>query len=170
VQNANLLKKVSVHKLALPIIASISAFVNVGILLACFVAFLVLTGNFPGLPILAVLPVLAITALFAMGLGLLLATVNVFYRDVEQSTSLLLQFWFWVTPIVYPIQALPATLQSILQWNPMWSLVRAMQEIFVEHRSPDWQTLAYPLLLSIGLALLARMAFERLANELVDEL
>jgi lipopolysaccharide transport system permease protein len=170
VQNANLLKKVSVHKLALPVIASISAFVNAGILLACFAVFLVLVGAFPGLPVIAIIPVLAITALFAMGLGLLLATVNVFYRDVEQSTSLVLQFWFWVTPIVYPIDALPAAMKSILQWNPMWPLARAMQDIFVDRRFPDWTSLAYPLVLAVALAWLARVAFGRLANELVDEL
>lgn len=170
VQNAGLLKKVNVHKLSFPIIASISALIQAGILLACFIAFLVLSGNFPGIALVALVPVLAITALFAMGLGLFLATINVFYRDVEQTTSLVLQFWFWVTPIVYPIAALPGFMQGVLAWNPMWPLVRAMQAVFLEHRFPDWGSLAYPLLLAIGLAALARLTFGRLANELVDEL
>lgn len=170
VANANLLKKVSIHKLSLPVIASISSFVQVGILLGCFLVFLLVSGEFPGVAFIAVVPVLAITALFAMALGLLLATVNVFYRDVEQSTSLALQFWFWVTPIVYPVNALPEAMRAVLQWNPLWPIARAMQDIFVERRFPDWLSLSYPLLLSIVLALLARWAFERLANELVDEL
>jgi lipopolysaccharide transport system permease protein len=170
VQNAGLLKKVNVHKLAFPAIAAISAMVQIAILLACFLAFLVISGNFPGIALLGMLPVLGITALFAMGLGLLLSTVNVFYRDVEQTTSLVLQFWFWVTPIVYPIAALPQFMQGVLSWNPLWPLVRAMQEIFLEHRFPDWSTLAYPLALSLGLAMMARLAFGRLSNELVDEL
>ncbi len=170
VQNANLLKKVSVHKLALPLIASISAFVNAGILLVCFIAFLIVSGNFPGWPVLAMIPVVAITALFAMALGLLLATINVFYRDVEQGTNLALQFWFWITPIVYPADALPAGMKSILQFNPMWPIARAMQDIFVEQRLPNWISLAYPLSLSLVLAMLARFTFERLASELVDEL
>lgn len=170
VQNANLLKKVSVHKLAFPAIAFISALVQLAILFVIFVVFLLVSGNFPGIPVVAVVPVLAIASLFAMGLGLFLATVNVFYRDVEQSTNLVLQFWFWMTPIVYPAAALPGFMQSVLAWNPMWPVVRAMQDIFVEHRFPAWTSLAYPLLLAIALAVLARAAFERLANELVDEL
>ena len=170
VHNAELLKKVSVHKLAFPIIAFISAMVQAAILLACFALVLVVSGSFPGIELLAVIPVLAIASLFAMGLGLFLATINVFYRDVEQGSSLVLQFWFWLTPIVYPATALPPALQTILSWNPMWPVARAMQAIFLDHQFPDWLSLGYPLALAIALALLARTTFERLSNELVDEL
>jgi lipopolysaccharide transport system permease protein len=170
VQNATLLKKVNVHKLALPAIAAIGALINAGILLACFLAFLAVSGEMPGAPLAAVVPVLAVTTLFAMSLGLVLATVNVFYRDVEHTILLVLQFWFWVTPIVYPVAALPQWLADALRWNPMWPLARAMQDIFVENRFPDWASLAYPLVISIALVFLARAIFERLAAELVDEL
>ena len=170
VHNANVLKKVSIHKLAFPIIAFFSALVQFVILFACFLAFVVATGSFPGAPIVAVVPVIAIASLFAMGLGLFLATINVFYRDVEQSTNLVLQFWFWLTPIVYPAAALPQVARSIMRWTPMFPVAQAMQDIFVEHRFPDWMSLAYPLILAIAFAFLARVTFGRLANELVDEL
>ena len=170
VHNAGLLKKVSVHKLAFPIIAFLSALIHAGILLGCFLAFLAVTGGLPGLPLLAVLPVLAVASLLAMGLGLLLATANVFYRDIEQSTALVLQFWFWLTPVVYAADALPAAVRHVLLLNPVWPIVRAMQAIFLENRFPDWAPLAYPLVLAVVLAALARVAFERLAGELVDEL
>lgn len=170
VQNSGLLKKVNVHKLALPIIASISVLIQAGILLACFLLFLLASGNMPGVALVGIVPVLAIAALFAMGLGLFLATINVFYRDVEQGTSLALQFWFWLTPIVYPAPALPPIAQHLISWNPMWPVVRAMQDIFLDDRLPDWSTLVYPLALSLVLAAFARATFGRLANELVDEL
>lgn len=170
VQNALLLKKVTVHKLALPVVAAISALVQFAILFGCFLVFLALSGNFPGAPIVAVVPVLAIAALFALGLGLFLATINVFYRDVEQSTHLVLTFWFWLTPIVYPANALPAAVKAAIAWNPVWPLVEAMQTIFVENRWPSWTGLLYPLILAVAFAVLARFTFERLADELVDEL
>jgi lipopolysaccharide transport system permease protein len=170
VHNALLLKKVSVHKLAFPVIASISALIQAGILLACFLVFLLVSGNMPGVVLVGVIPVLAITSLLAMGLGLFLATINVFYRDVEHTTAVLLQFWFWMTPIAYPVAALPAFAQDMVAWNPMSPLVRAMQDIFVEQRFPNWASLAYPLALAIALAAMARLTFGRLADELVDEL
>ena len=170
VHNAEVLKKVPVHKLAFPAIAFASALLQAGILLALFLAFLAITGNLPGAPIVAVIPVLVVAGLLAMGMGLLLATINVFYRDVEQGTGVVLQFWFWMTPIVYPLAALPTPVARVLEWNPVWPIVRAMQAIFLENRWPDWASLAYPLVLAVALAFLARAAFERLAAELVDEL
>jgi lipopolysaccharide transport system permease protein len=170
VHNAELLKKVTLPKITLPVIAALSALVTSGILLAVFMGFLGATGAMPGVPLLALLPVLAVAVLLALALGTFLATVNVFYRDVEQSTNLVLQFWFWLTPIVYPVEALPESVRGALALNPIWPLTRAMQDIFLHHRFPDWMSLAYPLACAVVLAFLARSTFERLANELVDEL
>jgi homopolymeric O-antigen transport system permease protein len=169
-ENANLLKKVNVPKLAFPIIASISGLIHYAIILALFLVFLIGVGEFPGLALIAIMPVLAIVVLLAVGLGVLLGTVNVFYRDVAQTLGIVVQFWFWLTPIVYNAAALPPWLQTVLAWNPMWPAVRAMHDIFVEHRFPAWGSLGYPLAMALVFLALAKLAFEKLANELVDEL
>ena len=170
VHNATLLKKVSVPKLTLLAIACLSALLNFSIALGLFVLFMLATGNWPGLAILGLLPVVAILLLFAVSLGLMLATVNVFYRDVEQSMGIVLQFWFWLTPIVYPSKALPDFMATLLAWNPMWPVVRAMQDIFLGRAYPDWGSLAYPGVLAVCFLVMARVAFNRLSDELVDEL
>ena len=170
VHNANLMKKVSIPQIAFPVIATASALLHFVILLAIFLVFLLATGTFPGIAIIAVVPVLAVAVLFAVGLGVLLGTVNVFYRDVEQSTGIVLQFWFWLTPIIYPIDTLPPVVRSLLGWNPLSSVMQAMQDIFVSHRFPEWSTLVYPLVAAVVLVMLARAAFNKLAHELVDEL
>lgn len=170
VHNGNLMKKVNIPQIAFPVIATASVGLHFGILLCLFLVFLVVSGNFPGVVVLAALPVLGIAILFAVGLGVLLGTVNVFYRDVEQSTGIVLQFWFWLTPIVYPTDALPAMMKSLLAWNPLYPIVSAMHEIFVSHRAPDWTSLLYPLAVAVAFVTLARAAFNKLAYELVDEL
>jgi len=170
VLNGNLMKKVSIPQIAFPVIATASSIVHFAIIFLIFLVFLLISGNFPGLPILAAAPVLGVVVLFALGLGVLLGTVNVFYRDVEQSTAIVIQFWFWLTPIVYPGEALPAAVKSVLRWNPLWPAVEAMQDIFVNKRFPEWSTLLYPLLVAIAFVTLARAAFNRLAPEIVDEL
>jgi lipopolysaccharide transport system permease protein len=100
VHNANLLKQVNLPKLALPVIVALSGLSNFAVVLALFLAFLVTIGSFPGTVLLAAIPAVAIVVGFSLGLGVLLGTINVFYRDVEQTTSLVLDFWFWLTPIV----------------------------------------------------------------------
>jgi lipopolysaccharide transport system permease protein len=81
-----------------------------------------------------------------------------------------LQFWFWLTPIVYPINILPETIRPFLLLNPMAPLINAYQGILVHSKWPDWPTL-WPLgILSILLCLLAFRLFRRHAGEMVDEL
>jgi len=170
IHNASLLKKVNLPKLALPIVVTLSGLMNFAILLALFCAFMLVIGAFPYAAALAFVPLLVLVVAFAIGLGVLLGTVNVFYRDVEQSTAMLLQFWFWLTPIVYPARTLPGVMADLLAWNPMWPIVRFAQTIFVEDRVPDWSTLLYPAMVACVLLALAMFAFRNLSGEIVDEL
>ena len=113
VQNGGLLKKVNFPRLTLPVIALLSALLNYLIIMALFMVLLFLTGFLPGQSILAAIPVVIITAGFAVGLGLLGATLNVYYRDVEQFTGVLTQFWF-STPIIYPTDIVPKDFHPVL--------------------------------------------------------
>lgn len=170
VHNAGLLKKANLPKLALPIIVALSGLSNFAVVAALFLVFLVATGNFPTHSILAMLPVIMVVVALALGIGLLLGTINVFYRDIEQSTMMVLQFWFWLTPIVYPGRALPSFFASILQWNPMWPIVNFTQTIFLENQVPAIASLAYPACVAAGLFAIGLVAFRRLSGEIVDEL
>ena len=170
VHNANLLKKVSLPKLALPVIVTLSGLLNFSVISIVFLGFLAVIGGIPGAAIFAVIPVLVLVVSLALGLGVLLGTINVFYRDVEQSTSMLLQFWFWLTPIVYPGHSLPPFFVDILVWNPMWPIVSFAQSIFVDNVVPAWSTLAYPAILAAVLLMLGLFAFRKLSGEIVDEL
>jgi lipopolysaccharide transport system permease protein len=168
--NANLLKKVSLPKFALPVIVGLSCLVNFAILMAVFVAFLLVVGAFPGAAILAMLPAVVVTIALALGLGVLLGIVNVFYRDVEQATGLVLGFWFWLTPIVYPARTVPDWLAATLEWNPLWPLVRFVQSVLLDGVVPDWRMLVYPAVVALVLVALGLKAFLKLGGEIVDEL
>jgi len=170
VHNAGLLKKVNLPKLALPIVVTLSGLSNFAVIVILFMGFLLVVGAFPAGAILAMVPVLLLVVAFALGLGVLLGTINVFYRDVEQSTTMLLQFWFWLTPIVYPGRMLPGFFASVLAWNPMWPVVSFAQTIFLEDKVPDWSLLIYPAVVAMVLVGLGLVAFRKLSGEIVDEL
>ncbi len=170
VHNAALLKKANLPKLAFPIVVALSGLSNFGVIFALFLVFLIAISAFPVHAILAIIPLVVLVVGFALGLGVLLGTINVFYRDVEQSTSMLLQFWFWLTPIVYPGRTLPPFATNVLAWNPMWPVVHSAQTIFLEDRMPAWSTLAYPALVTIAFLALGLLAFRRVGGEIADEL
>jgi lipopolysaccharide transport system permease protein len=169
-ENSNLLKKLSFPRLCLPVVVIANASLNFAIIFGLFTAFLLLSGNFPGLPYLAVFPVFVILAAFAIGLGITLGVLNVFFRDVGQFFGIFLQFWFWLTPIVYPKNILPEKLIPFIDLNPMTVLINAFQTILVNKQWPNWNSLWPVAVLAIFLCVIGVSLFRRRAGEMVDEL
>lgn len=169
-EQANLLKKLSFPRLCLPVAVVASAGLNFAIIFGLFTGFLILSGNFPGPAYFALLPVLAIQSVFAIGLGIVLGVLNVFFRDVGQLFGVVLQFWFWLTPIVYPITILPETAQPLMAYNPMASLMAAYQGILVAGQWPDWSSLWPVTAISALLCVWGVRLFRKHAGEMVDEL
>jgi len=169
-EHANLIKKISFPRICLPVIVVLNAGVNFAIIFGLFLAFLIVSGNFPGAVFLGVFPVLAIQVLFAIGLGIIVGVLNVFFRDVGQFFSVLLQFWFWFTPIVYAASILPAWVQDALRLNPMTPVIQAYQAIFVDGAWPQWGSLLFPSILGLLLCWFSMRLFRRRVGEIVDEL
>jgi len=169
-EHANLIKKLSFPRICLPIIVVLSAGLNFSIIFSLFTVFLILSGNFPGWAFLAIFPVLIVQIVFSIGLGIILGVLNVFFRDVGQFFNIVLQFWFWLTPIVYPITILPEAGRSLMVWNPMASLVVAYQTILLNGQWPQWGTLLPVIIVGLVLCLLGVQLFLKRAGEMVDEL
>lgn len=170
IDNANLLKKISFPRLCLPLTVICNAMLNFVIIFGLFALFLLVSGNFPGVTFIALFPVLFILVLFAIGLGITLGVLNVFFRDVGQFFGICLQFWFWLTPIVYPMAVLPEKIQSYMRFNPMAGVVSACQSILVKGEWPVWSGLLPATVLGIIFCILGMRLFRIHSGEMVDEL
>ncbi|NEX64478.1 ABC transporter permease [Noviherbaspirillum galbum] len=170
IEQANLIKKINFPRICLPVIVVVNAGINFGIIFGLFVLFLLFSGSFPGIGFLGIFPVLAIQVLFAIGLGMSVGVLNVFFRDVGQLFAVLLQFWFWFTPVVYPRTILPQWVQKYIDMNPMTPLIGAYQEVLVHGRWPDWNSLLLPAGLALALCFLGLRLFRKRVGEMVDEL
>lgn len=168
--NANLLKKLNFPPLTLPFIVVATALLNFAVIFTLFMVFLLLTDNLPGLAVLSLIPLLSVQVLFAVGLGVMFGVLNVFFRDVGQLSGLLLQFWFWATPIVYPASVLPDWSRPWMALNPMYHLMQGYQDIFVANEWPHWQSFGLVTILSLSIAFLSIRLFRRHSAEMVDEL
>ena len=169
IDNGVLLKKIQFPRIALPaVVVGISSVNNVAYLI------IVLST----LPILAVYPnvhylwlpvLMAMTIGLAAGIGLFLGTLNVFARDIGQVVSVLLQFWFWMTPIVYPVSIVPQAFKSTLALNPVLPLVVGYQNVLVFKTAPPEQ-LPRLALVVVLLLVAAMLVFRRASSEMVDVL
>lgn len=82
-----------------------------------------------------------LTGLFAVGLGWIVASLQVYLRDTAQVVSVTLTLWFWITPIMISEDLVPEPLQFLLRYNPMTYIVKAYRERLLSYRMPDLEEL-----------------------------
>jgi lipopolysaccharide transport system permease protein len=170
VENANVLKKLAFPRIALPLIATGSAVLNNVMLLIAIIVIFAALGHFPGVALIWLPVVVAVNLTLALGLGLALGVINVFIRDLSQVTPMVMQFLFWLTPIVYMPAILPGDLQAYLSLNPLSPIIRSYQEILLYNRAPDWAGLGVVACMALASLLLALLLFRKATPEMVDAL
>lgn len=170
VDNGNLMKKIFFPRVCLPFIAVGSALVsNLMLFLAAAVIFGIL-GHPPTMALLWLPLLVLVNVAFSLGLGLLLGVINVFVRDVGQVMAVVLQLWFWVTPIVYMPAILPHGFGELIPYNPLYGIVTGFQDVMLFGRSPDVVSLGWTAIGSFLLLGLAFLMFRKAAPEMVDVL
>ena len=170
VDNAGLLKKIVFPRICLPLIVVGPALVNNLMLFLAMLAIFLLMGHLPTLELLWLLPLTLVTVAFALGLGLLLGVLNVFVRDVGQVMGIVLQLWFWLTPIVYMPSIVPAQFRTAIAFNPMASIVDAYQQVILYQQSPAGPGVLWVAGVSVLLLGAALLLFRRAAPDMVDVL
>lgn len=170
IEHGNLMKKMSFPRITLPIIVVGSSLLNNMLLLLAVLVVFSLLGQTPNVYMLWVIPLTLLVVMLALGIGLVLGVLNVFVRDVGQVVPIILQIWFWFTPIVYPVSIIPEYLKSTLGMNPMFPIVSAYHNVLVYGKAPDLSAVISIVSVSVLLMLLGLFMFRRSASEMVDAL
>lgn len=151
VDNASLIQKVSFTRIVLPLSQVGSLAYTWLFEMGVLVVALLVVGAWvlPWLPL--VLVVMALLAVFGAGLALLLAIANVYFRDTQYFTTLFLQIWMYLTPIIYPtsmveslsrdvggLAGTPITLLDIYRLNPMEHFVHVFRRLLYDNTWPEW--------------------------------
>jgi len=107
-----------------------------------------------------------------LGLSWLLSSLQVFHRDVSHGVSVVLNFWFWLTPIVWTANMVPEKYRWILRLNPLAYLVDGYRKSLLHHQ-PAWEDIiggAYYWLVAIFIFVTGAYVFKRLSLEFADVL
>lgn len=157
VANAGLIQKVYFPRIVLPLSLANATFFTWILEMGVLVIALTILGSFvlPWLPLLAVFMVLF--ALFSVGLAMVLSIVNVYFRDLSYLLTIVLQFWFYLTPILYPVEMVQTqsdrlgglggtsiTLLNLYQVNPVEGFITIFRNLLYDNRMPE--------LLTVGIA------------------
>jgi len=113
---------------------------------------------------------LVLLVLLAIGLGWLVASLQVFLRDTAQVLSVLMVFWFWFTPIFYQVDHVPAPYRIGINLNPLTHFVEGYRRVLLENQWPDLYSAAVLVAFSLGAFGLGGVVFRNTKREFVDVL
>jgi ABC-type polysaccharide/polyol phosphate export permease len=127
VTNGDLIKKVAVPKMVFPMAALVSNIINLLLsLIPLAILVPLLRHPFYWTWLYLPVPLLALT-IFTLGMTFFFAVANVFYRDVSHILQIVLSAWFYLTPIIYPLDAIPARYHWLFKLNPMIYVVNGFR-------------------------------------------
>ena len=170
VEQGNLMKKINFPRISLPVIVVGSSVLNNALLFLAMLAIFFVLGHSFSFMMLWLLPLSLVVIAFALGIGLILGTMNVFVRDIGQATGIILNIWFWLTPIVYPQTIIPESYRALLYFNPFFPIVDAYQRTLVYNASPNFIGLGINSAIAVSLMIISLFLFRRASAEMVDNL
>jgi len=170
IDNSNLITKTLFPSEILPLTVMLAAVVNHLVGFAILLAVILFILGKISIYILLVPVYFLLLMLFTLGLSWLVASLNVFVRDVSQVLSVILTFWFWFTPIFYSPEQFPANYLFVVQWNPLAQVVTGYRDCLLRMTMPNLAVLAPLALVSVLVFAAGGYFFRNTKREFVDVL
>lgn len=139
INNGMLIKKVYIPKYIFPISKVASCFVSMSFSLAAVLIVMLFTGTPISFSILLFWAPLLLLFIFACGIGMILSALAVQFRDIMHLYSVVTMAWMYVTPIFYPIEAVPAAVSSVISLNPLYIYITLFRSLVLYGTVPGWQ-------------------------------
>ena len=165
---ANLIKKINVPMYSFQLSIVITEFFVFVLSIFFGICFLLLVGQHIGLAFLWLLPIMIMQTLFVFGLGVILSLFTPFFKDLKEAIPIVVQLWFWMTPIIYMKNMVADKYPYILKLNPFYYFVDIYQNIFLYSKSPTAKELLIITILTFFSLLLAGFLYKKLINSIKD--
>jgi lipopolysaccharide transport system permease protein len=169
VEGGSLLKKVFFPPQVLPAVTVMANCVNFLLGIPILFTLLLILRVQLGWAIVALPAVIATQCALTLGLTLIVSAASVRYRDIPQIMGHMLTFWFFLSPIIYPVTQVPERFRVILTLNPFTPFVVAYQDALLYNKLPSWQAFG-AMLLGGSLALVVGvLVFDRFRWSFAEE-
>lgn len=170
VGNSSLITKVYVPKFIYPISKVVSTTINLFLSIIPLVAVLIITGV-KITPSYVILPLgFLFIIMFSLGVGLILSSIMVFFRDTQFLWGIILMLWMYLTPIFYPVTILPDSLKFIMDANPLYHFIKFIRIIIMEGVSPEPYLYLSCILYSVTTLIVGSLVFKKTQDKFVINL
>lgn len=163
VANAGLIQKVYFPRIVLPLSLANATFFTWLLEMGVLIVALTLLGApvLPWLPLVVLFMV--VFGLFSVGLAMILSIINVYFRDLSYLLTVVLQFWFYLTPVLYPVELVetqstalggflgtPITLLDLYTLNPVEGFIEIFRNLLYDNRLPGFSTVIVALVWTVS--------------------
>lgn len=169
-EQRDLVKQVNFPNILLPLYVVVSSFIHELIALAIFAVILLVIKQPPSLTILGLATIFPLQLLMTFGFALIVSSINVFFRDTSQIANAVLLIWFFATPIVYPIEAVPLSMRSYFYINPLTPLIDVYRALIFGGPLHTYVGFIYFSVFTFIVFLTGVQFFRRLSPEFADML
>lgn len=167
IDNGMLIKKIYVPKYIFPISRVVSCFVTTSFSLLAIVIVMLVTRVRFHLSILVFWVPLLYLLVFSCGVGMILSSLAVKFRDVTHLYGVLTMAWMYATPIFYPIGAVPGKVAAIIRLNPLYIFIYLLRELVLYGNVPGLSTWLTGLGMALAMFGLGALVFSRMQDDFI---
>ena len=169
VNSQALITKVYFPRVIAPFAATLVSVADFGFAALVLIGLMAYYGIAPGiLGLLLVVPLLLSAFLWSSGVGMLLAAINVKYRDVRYVLPFLVQTMLFVTPVIYPVSFIPHRFQLVMYANPMAGVITAIRAELIHQGAVDWVGVGISIAVAAGAFVVGITYFTRSERRFAD--
>jgi ABC-type polysaccharide/polyol phosphate export permease len=171
INNESILRKIYLPKILFPLAITAARFIDFSInLSALFLILIACQFLTPSLALLALPLAILLLLIFTIGVTLALSAINVYIRDTSHMITVLMQWGFYLTPIIYELERIPPSLRCYFILNPVTHLIRLFQSIVAEGQFPSLPEWGVAILVSILSLVAGYGIFKHLERNLIFKL
>ncbi len=165
--NASLITKVYMPKYIYPVSRMLSSCINLAFSLIPLIGIMFIThAPFTKALVLVPIPLICLCA-FSLGIGMMLATSMVFFRDTQFLWGVISTIWMYATPIIYPESILPEKYLLLFKLNPLYHIVRIMRIMIMDGVSPEPKAYLISIFMSFATLVVGAVIFKKNQDKFV---
>jgi len=164
---AHMISKIYFPRILVPLSSLGAGILDLAISLVIMFGMMAYYHIYPGVSVLMLAPLMLMILLVSVGMGVLLATLSVAYRDVKYITPFLIQLWMYASPVIYPVSIVPQKWRWLLAFNPMSSMIDGCRSAFFG-KPFDWASLGISLAVSLALVACGLLYFNAAERRFAD--
>ncbi len=168
VGSGSLISKVYFPRVIIPLTSVLAGLLDFSLAFIVLLGMMLYYQIYPTILILTLPGLVVLMMLTAGGVGMLLAALNAKYRDIRYTVPFLVQFWMFITPIVYPASMVPERYRMIYALNPMTGVIEGFRAVLLGRTEFPGEMVLLSAVISLGLFILGLTYFKQVERYFAD--